>query len=242
MLKSKSEILFLSLSMILLLALGGIYFIYGRSSQESSATPVPKVSQSSSSSEKNKQEQEAEKAVKALEDDPTENHLKAAQEAVDKLPDSKVKSQLQERITKIKTELDNQTAAETAVATAETSLVMSDIDAAQEAINKLKDGDKKTELQNRLDLLLQNLGYQTSAIETPESGSAPKVETEENNQAEAAVTTESVQSQPTPYRATPVVPVAPAPRVSIPSSTPEPQAPENVEPSAEVPTSDSAGS
>lgn len=242
MLKSKSEILFLSLSIILLLALGGIYFIYGRSSQESSVTPVPKVSQSSSSSEKNKQEQEAEKTVKALEDDPTEDHLKVAQEAVDKLPDSKVKSQLQERITKIKTELDNQTAAETAVVTAETSLVMSDIDAAQEAINKLKDGDKKTELQNRLDLLLQNLGYQTSAIETPESASAPEVETEENNQAEAAVATESVQSQPTPYRATPVVPVAPAPRVSVPGSTPEPQTPENVEPSAEVPASDFADS
>lgn len=176
MFKSKSEFLFLILSIVLLVITGTVYTMTSRSRQEQEVTQVSH----SSSSEATKLKEAAEKAIKALEENPNQDTLKKAKEAVNKLPNGDFKNQLQEQINTIEANLKQEELAETAVTTAESTLLAADIETAQADVNQLKDGDKKTALQKRLDDLRAALNIQASVVEpTPPAEPTQATETVE---------------------------------------------------------------
>ncbi|WP_242258413.1 hypothetical protein [Streptococcus thoraltensis] len=216
MLKSKSEMLFLFLSILLLIAIGGIYMIANKSSQEQSASQVTRTSQSSSSG--NAEDNEAaEKAVKALEDNPNDDNLKKAKEALAKLPKGDLKDKLQKRIDAVEAILKQEKTAEKAIKQAEKTLSATDIDAAQKEIDKLKDGDKKTALQKQLDDVRQTLNAGLSS-EVPLTSEEIGTETGDNEGVDNSEVVDVPQNQPNVYApATPAAPgTAPLPETNQP--------------------------
>ena len=179
MFKSKSEFLFLILSIVLLVITGTVYTMTSHSRQEQEVTQISQ-STHSSSSEATKLKEAAEKAIKALEENPNQDTLKKAKEAVNKLPNGDFKKQLQEQINTIEANLKQEELAETAVTTAESTLLAADIETAQAEVNQLKDGDKKTALQKRLDDLRATLNIQAPVVEpTPPAATTQATETVE---------------------------------------------------------------
>lgn len=197
MLKSKSETFFLLLSILLLVLGGGIYMISAKTRQNT--TTVTNTTQTLSS-EDQKQRDIAEKAVKALENNPSDEALQKAKDLTDKLPSSAFKSGLQKRISTAEVTLKQVQTAEIAVQTAETSLTATDIEAAQKEVDKLKDSETKTNLQKRIDALGQSAN--TTAVQSNEAASTA---TDTNGYA-----TETVETPQTTYSNTPVTPTTPA--------------------------------
>ncbi|MEQ9809632.1 hypothetical protein [Streptococcus jiangjianxini] len=227
MLKSKSETLFMLLSVLLLIVIGGIYMLANKSTQEQSPSQVTRTSQSSSS-ETIKNQEAAEKAVKALEDKPNDDHLKKAKEALAKLPKGDLKDKLQKRIDAVEAVLKQEKATEKAVKQARETLSATDIDLAQTEIDKLKDSDKKTALQKQLDDIRQRLNAELPgdpSLSTEEID--PETETEDNDSANQSGAVEAPQSRPniyTPVTPAPAVPATPA-APSAEANQPEPAAP-----------------
>ncbi|MGT2832674.1 hypothetical protein [Streptococcus halotolerans] len=223
MLKSKSETLFMLLSVLLLIVIGGVYILANKSTQEQSSSQVTKTSQSSSS-EAIKNQEAAEKAVKTLEDKPNDDHLKKAKEALAKLPKGDLKDKLQKRIDAVEAVLKQEKTAEKAVKQASETLSATDIDAAQTEIDKLKDGDKKTDLQKQLDDIRQRLNAELPTEPAPSSEELDtETETEDNDNANQSGAVEAPQSRPNIY--TPVTPAPAAPAPSAGTNQPEPANP-----------------
>lgn len=197
MLKSKSETLFLLLSILLLIFGGGIYLISAKTRQNTA--PATSTTQTLSSEEQN-QRDVAEKAVKALENNPSDETLQKAKELTEQLPSSTFKSGLQKRISTTEATLTQIKAAETAIQTAEASLTTADVDAAQKEVDKLKDSETKTNLQKRIDTLNQSINAAVTQTNEPAS----------TNTDAYGYATETVEPPQNTYSNTPITPTTPA--------------------------------
>ncbi|MBG9694171.1 hypothetical protein ABD91_25905 [Lysinibacillus sphaericus] len=96
---------------------------------------------------------EATKALEKAESTKTDEDINSAQEKVTALPDSDIKTSLQDRLDALKADADALTKATEAVVKAEGSKETVDIDDAQTKVTALKDSAGKDALQDRLDKL-----------------------------------------------------------------------------------------
>ena len=93
-------------------------------------------------------------AVENAEKTLTQEDKNDAQSKVDKLPEGELKDELQNRLDEVQNIIDNLSAeekAEKAVEKVESTLAEGDYNTAKDLVDKLKDGSKKDELQDRLD-------------------------------------------------------------------------------------------
>ncbi|TWT09883.1 peptidase [Streptococcus sp. sy004] len=148
---SKNEVVYLVLTILCVIFIGTIYFIFGNIRQANvSVTPTPSIT---ASQVDNKNLEAAQAAVQAAEANKSEESIALAHEALQQVQDEKDKLELQAKLDDLSTELTNQQVATTAVETAEASLSAEDVQAAREAIEQLKDDAKKNELQVRLEAI-----------------------------------------------------------------------------------------
>lgn len=161
---SKSEIFYLILSIITLIAGFIIYRTYGnRHTLTSQNASIHQSAEKTEKSTTNKAEKEAEDRVKESESKTTANSVSIAQEALDKLTDGDKKTDLQNRLDNLKAEVDNQIAAEQALVNAEGYQVQYNADLAQSAINLITNQEVKEGLQVRLNTVTANIQAQTTA-------------------------------------------------------------------------------
>ncbi|TWS94063.1 MULTISPECIES: hypothetical protein [unclassified Streptococcus] len=148
---SKNEAVYLVLTILCVVFIGAIYFLFGNIRQtQLPPTPSPSVTVRQDT---NQNLEAAKAAVEAAVANPSEESIALAQGALQQVGDEKDKLELQAKLDDLSTELTNQQVATTAVETAEASLNDQDIQAAREAIEQLKDDNKKNELQARLDAI-----------------------------------------------------------------------------------------
>lgn len=148
---SKNEAVYLVLTILCVILIGSVYFIFGKSRQV--ATPSNTTAQPTLTQINTKQVETAKTALKTAEDNLSEDSLAMAQEALQQVQNEKNLLDLQAQLDQLSTELTNQQIATTAVETAEASLTDEDLQTAKEIVQQLKDGNKKTELENRLNAL-----------------------------------------------------------------------------------------
>lgn len=145
---SKNEAVYLVLTILCVILIGTVYFVFGKNRQTNvSSTPNPTVTLNQIN---NKNLESAKAAVANAEVNTNEESIAIAQAALQQVSDEKNKLELQAKLDDLSTELTNQQVATTAIETAEASLTPQDIQAAKEAIEQLKNEEKKSELQTRL--------------------------------------------------------------------------------------------
>ncbi|MGT2926817.1 hypothetical protein [Streptococcus cuniculipharyngis] len=157
MTSSKNELLYFVLTILFIVFAAFIYFTFGR--KTASVQPSNLTAQVVARQEAEKKLQTAKASVTNAEVNPNDSSLALAQEAVEQIEDDSKKNELRARLDAVAAEITNQTAATTAVETAEASLSTEDIKAAQEALNQVGNEAKKTELMNRLTAIASSLGY-----------------------------------------------------------------------------------
>lgn len=100
---------------------------------------------------------EAERLVEIAEKTIAESDISNAQNAIDQLPESDIRTDLQNRLDKVKELAALYAEAEKAVKYAEQNPSISNIEVAQPKIDVLPIGDRKDSLQARLDAVLENM-------------------------------------------------------------------------------------
>ncbi|MFC3928374.1 peptidase [Streptococcus caprae] len=170
---SRTEILYLILSLVVLIFAGFIYLSFKDRYQISTSNSPQSSQVSSSHKDKDDQNsskddlQEFEEAMADLEDNPTQAALSNLQNKLDKL-NPEDKDTYQERLNAVSNELTLQASAETAVVTAENYQSTENLNAAQALVDQLTTPSVKTELQNRLDIVSANIqSYLTSLQQSP---------------------------------------------------------------------------
>ena len=155
----KNEYTYLFLSLVTLALISGLYLTFGRNFGAQTSTTSQKTTVSSSSttektiSEEEQQIIDLEAAIAELEKTPAAEDLATIQEQVNALTDETKKAEFQTRLDAVAVELENQAAAETAVANAEGYQVPYNAEVAQAAIDLVSNQTKKAELQARLDVV-----------------------------------------------------------------------------------------
>lgn len=192
---SKSEIVYLILSILMVALAGSVYFLFGnKNNATNSSVATKQVSTEQSTHSESKELSAAKAAVEALESNPSQENLTAAQEAIKSVKDDVKKTELQIRIDTVSAELTKQTAAEEAVKTAEETQTTVNVAAAQEAIDALTDNSKKAELQVRLDAVSKAIASQASAVTSYDSMNTYYSNTY-SNQAPSTYTSETIQQE-----------------------------------------------
>lgn len=182
---SKSEVIYLILSLLFLLGSIGLYITYGDKNTVNAKQTASWKQEALADFTK-----EAETLVKQLEDNPNEDLLADTRVAVKRVTDTQIRQKLNERVATIETLINQLKVAEEAVTKLEAEPIPANIDSAQAAIDAIPLTPKKTELQNRIDTVRNNLAAQQTA-------------------------TPAVQAtQPAEPAATIITPVAPEPAIS----------------------------
>ncbi|MFY0516230.1 GA-like domain-containing protein [Lysinibacillus sp. UGB7] len=114
--------------------------------------------------------EEAERLVKIAEETIAESDVTNAQNAINQLPESDIRTDLQDRLDKVKVLAALYAEAEKAVKYAEQNPSITNIDAAQPKIDVLPIGDRKDALQTRLDAVLENMFKDAEAKVTKAEG------------------------------------------------------------------------
>ncbi|MBJ8325130.1 peptidase [Streptococcus pacificus] len=171
---SKSELVYLILSIIVIAFAGFIYVVFGKThsvaSTNNSKTVQVETSTETTTTEVNKDDELiaiAQSRITNYQQNPTDDTRNTAQIAIDMINDDTKKQELQTSIDAITNELNNQANAETALVNAEGYQVQSNVDIAQNAINALTDPTKKAELQARLDIVIANINAYNQSLNTP---------------------------------------------------------------------------
>lgn len=171
---SKSEYLYLFLSLIALAATIGLYLFFGRNyghydTKNSSGKQPMIVKQEKKETPEEKQLAEFQTSLTELEKTPSSQTLASLQESLANITDEAKKTEFQNRLNTVSTELTHIAAAETAVANAEGYQVPYNVDVAQTAINLITNEGKKAELQARIDVVAKAIpGYsvETTSVST----------------------------------------------------------------------------
>ncbi|MBM7636744.1 hypothetical protein [Streptococcus saliviloxodontae] len=145
---SKSEMIFLFLTIVVVGLSAATYMVFGHQK-----APVTSQQTSPSTTNTASSVATAEESVKSLEDNQTQDNLTLAQGAVSALTDAASKARLQARIDAVSLELTNQASANASVAAAEASPNTTTITNAQAAIDAVGNSSVKASLQARLDAL-----------------------------------------------------------------------------------------
>ncbi len=226
--KSNKEKLFLILSVLMLVIGVGIYATF---SHAADITTQNVLTPTSSTDENDYTD--AENAIEEAKKTPSKDLIDKAQKEIDKLSDSEKKSKLQAALTAISETFSKESEAETAVETAELNPYQEYVTKAQESVDKLKAGDKKTKLQNRIDAIV-------IADTTFNSSTEPDVEESAVPTEEPVVPAEESISQ---APATTYIPQEPTPTVQDPSLLPSSSLNDNSSdssiPVSDTPTTDS---
>ena len=197
---SKSEIVYLILSILMVALAGSVYFLFGNRNNATNSSVVTKqVSTEQSTHSESKELSAAKAAVEALESNPSQENLTAAQEAIKSVKDDVKKTELQIRIDTVSAELTNETAAEEAVKAAENSQTTVNVTAAQETVDALTNNSKKAEHQARLDAVSKAIPTQASAVtnyDTTNTYSYSNTNSSTySNQAPSTYTSETIQQE-----------------------------------------------
>lgn len=156
---SKSEIFYLILSILTLIAGFIIYRTYGTRY----TIPHNNIRQETKKAS-DRTNADVESKVSEFEKNPTTESFKVAQESLNTIENESTKAELQARLDALKTEVDNQTAAEQAVVSAESYQVQYNADVAQTAIDLITNQSVKEELQTRLNTVIANIQAQAATV------------------------------------------------------------------------------
>lgn len=144
--KQHVDIIYLFLTLVIIAVLVPAYLILGPKPKENAtSTPV------TISTSKNQDVDVAKIAVAEAEANISQATIDKADDAITQLGESAEAEQLKMKINNLKTELDNQTKAETAVAEAERLINSDAVAAAQTLVDKVTQTAKKEAFQKRLE-------------------------------------------------------------------------------------------
>lgn len=147
----KTERLFLILSLLMIVVASGIYFTFARNYM---GKPLSNVNQKQTSQvKKTNYLSKAIEAVRLAEEKPSSESIDTAQKLLDKVKKSETKLSLQDRLDKLKKNLSIEKEALKKLEEAEKNPSAETKEAAQKAIDKVKDEKKKADYQSRLDAI-----------------------------------------------------------------------------------------
>lgn len=159
---SKSEIAYFILTVMVLSLAGFLYVFFGNKHQVVNPnTPVTVTQNVGNQEDKDNDKPEdirlAEKYLAALDKELNTENLATAQAAIDIVSNQQEKERLQEALNGLSAELENQTKAQELVVQAESVQSTPNWELAQNAVNTLTKETVKSELQNRLNVVKQNI-------------------------------------------------------------------------------------
>lgn len=164
---SKSEIVYLILSILTLIFAAGIYFLFGDTSKPATNN-IKTVQNATSDSSKGEDEHitKAKAAIAKLEAAPNQENLVMATTALALVEDQAVVDELQAKLDSLASEVTSQTEAEEAVKVAEEDQTSENVANATAAIEKVSNTTKKAELQSRIDAVSDAIAAQSSYYST----------------------------------------------------------------------------
>lgn len=159
---SKSEIAYFILTVMVLSLAGFLYVFFGNKHQVVNPnTPVTVTQNVGNQEDKDNDKPEdirlAEEYLAALDKELNTENLATAQAAIDIVSNQQEKERLQEALNGLSAELENQTKAQELVIQAESVQSTPNWELAQNAVNTLTKETVKSELQNRLNVVKQNI-------------------------------------------------------------------------------------
>lgn len=147
----KTERLFLILSLLMIVVASGIYFTFARNYM---GKPLANASQTETTHvKKTNYLSKAIEAVRLAEEKPSTESIDSAQILLDKVKKTETKLSLQDRLDKLKKNLTIEKEALKKLEEAEKNPSAETKEAAQKAIDKIKDEKKKADYQSRLDAI-----------------------------------------------------------------------------------------
>lgn len=165
--RSKSEVTYLILSIILVALAAGIYLIFGNSQTKASSTePTSSSVASSSTTSEEELEEKAKASLAEAQDKRTSEAITNAQAAINKLSDEAKKIDLQSQLDAISAEINNESNAESAVAAAEAEQTSANVTAAQDAVDTVTNQDVKDQLQTRIDAVANAISARSASVAT----------------------------------------------------------------------------
>ena len=190
----KKELIFLGLSALVLLISSGVYFANTTHSQVEHNREISRQKEGIS---------KAEELVQTLEANQTQENSDKAQQAVDKLANSKRKTALQGRINAVRNALQaqeaenaRQTEAETKVSAYETNPSDDTLAGAQASVDALTDGDIKNAFQARIEAVKAAQANASTDTDTQTSSTTTSA-TQETDTADNTSTYNNVYSNNT---------------------------------------------
>ncbi|MGT2866662.1 hypothetical protein [Streptococcus fryi] len=159
---SKSEIVYFILTVMVLSLAGFLYVFFGNKHQVVNPNTQMTVTQNTDKPEEKAEDKPedvrlAEDYLATLDKELNAENLATAQAAIDIVSNQQEKDRLQEALNGLSAELDNQGKAQELVLQAESVQSTPNWELAQNAVNALTKETLKNELQNRLNVVKQNI-------------------------------------------------------------------------------------
>lgn len=154
--KSRSEGVYLFLTILVIAASAYIYIVFAKKQSTTSTYPTSYSTTINKTNESSKINA-IKVSLAAIEKSLSKDEIQPIQEAIDNLTQNSNKVNLQSQLDKISTEISNFESAEQAVSQAESLQTQTSVTTAQTAIDALTNEEKKSSLQARLDIVKENL-------------------------------------------------------------------------------------